>query len=213
MPTYCFDLPATWIPRKHHVGFFFFFWEWISKLCRSNIFLFLPSEFKSETIKSSILQLLHGCTSQSLRTSDNKQLVHFSPPHQDLSFPRRHLYSHHSSHDLSSHLSACIWVGYWDVSLFILHRFNMETYGRRRGPKNITCRIYFSLSERKVWFKILNDILISQWKRGFKGGKKVQNNDRPIHLLLYVMVFPLQPIHRQKPRPEQSKHVTFLRPC
>lgn len=56
-------------------------------------FLSLPSEFKSETIKSSIFQLLHGCTSQSLRTSHDKQLVHFSPPRQDLSFPRHHWHS------------------------------------------------------------------------------------------------------------------------
>lgn len=90
--------------------------KWISKLCRRNIFLSLPSEFKSETIKSSILQLLHGCTSQSLRTSDRKQLVRFSPPRQDLRFPRHRLYSPHSPHDPSSHLSACIWVGDWDAA-------------------------------------------------------------------------------------------------
>lgn len=140
---------ATWIPSERQNSGPLFRKKWISKLYRSNIILSLPSEFKSETIKSSILQLLHGCTSQSLRTSDNKQLVHFSPPRQDLSFPCHHLYSHLSSHDLSSHLSACIWLVYWDVSLF-----TQCLYGRGWGPKKHNLPIMlltFLTSDSKLW--------------------------------------------------------------
>lgn len=43
-----------------------------------SFFFALSKEFKSETIKSAILQLLLCCTSQTLRTStsDNKQVIH-----------------------------------------------------------------------------------------------------------------------------------------
>lgn len=146
-------------------------------MCQSNIFLSLPSEFKSETIKSSILQLLHGCISQSLRTSDNKQLVHFSPPHQDLSFPRRHRYSHHSSRDLSSHLSACIWVGYWDVSLFIPHRFQQRNlWEETRAKKHQLPNLFFT--SLKSLIPNFDRNLNFSVKKRFQGKQKVQNNDR-----------------------------------
>lgn len=154
------------------VWVFFFNLKWISKLCWSNIFLSFPSEFKSETIKSSILQLLHGCTSQSLRTSDNKQLVHFSPPHQDPSFPRRHRYSHHSSRDLSSHLSACIWVGYWDVSLFIPHWFQQRNlWEETRAKKHQLPNLLFT-SLKKGLIQNFDRNLNFSVKKRFQGEKK-----------------------------------------
>lgn len=179
--------------KQEACGFLFFLnLKWISKLCRSNIFLSLPSEFKSETIKSSILQLLHGCTSQSLRTSDNKQVVHFSPPHQDLSFPRRHRYSHHSSRDLSSHLSACIWVGYWDVSLFIPHWFQERNlWEETRAKKHQLPNLLFTSLKKSLihnFDRILNFSVKKRFQRDPE--REVSNNKFRI-TTVYVLVLPL----------------------
>lgn len=106
----------------------------LNKSRGNGIFLFLPLtlEFKTKAIKSSIFQLLLCCISQTLRTStsDNKQLIHFSLLHQNLSSSLHHLHSRHSSR--SSDLFFPLWLSLGAVSLshsYFTHKCqNIPTY-------------------------------------------------------------------------------------
>lgn len=92
----------------------FLFWNSAKKKAS---FFPMALEFKSETIKSSTLQLPLCCISQTLRTStsDNKQLINVSPPRQNLRSSLRHSYSRHSSH--SSDLFLPLWLSLGAVFL------------------------------------------------------------------------------------------------